>query len=59
MLEPSDYCKLELKYSDVKSYKFVKQYFSDVTILVEAINMYHQKSRIPKDEKSLFDLLKI
>lgn len=28
--KPSDFCKQDLKYADVKSYRFVKDYFSDM-----------------------------
>lgn len=55
--KPSDYCKQNLKYPDVKSYAFVKDYFSDIANLINAIKQYHKKSNIPKQEKSLFDLL--
>ena len=54
---PSDYCKQNLKYPNVKSYKFVKNYFSDIKILLEAIEQYRRKSKIPKKEMTLFALL--
>ena len=33
----SDFCKIDLKMHDVKSYDFVKAYFSDPNTLVRAI----------------------
>lgn len=56
--KPSDYCKTELKYSNVKNYNFVKRYFADVNSLITAIQEYRRISNIPKGEYSLFDLLK-
>lgn len=56
--KPSDYCKEDLKMSDVKSRKFVEDYFSDVNILVAAIREYRRVSNIPEGEYSLCDLLK-
>lgn len=50
------YCKTELNMSDVKSVKFVSDYFSDIDILINSIKKYKElHSR--KDEHSLFDLL--
>ncbi len=56
--KPSEFCKIDLKMPDVKSYHFVKNYFSDPGILVAAIKKYHEMSRIPKGEYTLMDLLK-
>lgn len=58
--KPSDYCKQKLKLSDVKSYDFVKEYFSDVSKLLDAIKKVHsiKKSTIPNDFLTLYDLLK-
>jgi len=55
--KPSDYCKEDLKYPNVKSYKFARDYFSNASILINAIKLYRSKARIPKNEKTLFDLL--
>lgn len=50
------YCKTELNMSDVKSAKFVSDYFSDIDLLINCIKKYKElHSR--KDEYSLFDLL--
>ena len=56
--KPSTFCKEELKMGDVKSYDFVKNYFSDSKILVEAIKKYHEISKVPKGEYTLLDLLR-
>jgi hypothetical protein len=55
--KPSDYCKQNLKYPNVKSYDFVIQYFSNIKILLFAIEQYQRTSKIPKNEKTLFSLL--
>lgn len=55
--KPSDYCKQNLKLSDVKTYQFVKAYFSNLDTLVSAIKIYHQKANIQNKEVTLFDLL--
>ena len=57
--KPSDFCKEDLKMTSVKSYRFVKDYFSDSDILLAAIKKYHEISKIRKGEYTLLDLLKI
>jgi len=57
--KPSDFCKEDLKMTSVKSYSFVKDYFSDPDILLVAIKRYHEISKIRKDEYTLLDLLKM
>ncbi|WP_230399279.1 hypothetical protein [Novisyntrophococcus fermenticellae] len=57
-LKPSDYCKRNLKMKEVKTYSFVKRYFSNPEILMDAIKKYHEMSRIPKGEYTLLDLMK-
>ena len=57
-LKPSIYCKTKLKYKDVKSYEFVKKYFSDIQKLINVLTTYHSKSKSFKDEMSIWDLLK-
>ena len=54
--KPSSFCKENLKMSSVKSYDFVKDYFSSSEILVQAIKTYNQMSKIRKDEYTLLDL---
>lgn len=56
--KPSDFCKQDLGMKDVKSYLFVKNYFSNSDILIAAIKKYTQISKIPKGEYTLLDLLK-
>lgn len=57
--KPSDFCKEDLKMTSVKSYRFVKDYFSDSDILLTSIKKYHEISKIRKGEYTLLDLLKI
>lgn len=56
--KPSEFCKNSLKYSEVKSTKFIEDYFSDIDVLVRAIEEYKRLSKIPKTEICLADLLK-
>lgn len=57
-LKPSSYCKTYLKYKNVKSYDFVKKYFSDIGILVKALHEYRRISKIRGNEITIWDLLK-
>lgn len=57
-LKPSIYCKSILGYAEVKSYHFVKGYFSDITILLHALYEYRRISKVKTDEMCLWDLLK-
>ena len=54
----SVYCKNSIKYKNVKSYEFVREYFSDMHILLNALHEYKRVSKIRKGEKTLWDLLK-
>jgi hypothetical protein len=56
--KPSDFCKTELKLASVKSYDFVKDYFSNTDKLLASINEYKRVSNIPKGEDTLYNLLK-
>ncbi len=56
--KPSSFCKEDLKMADVKSYDFVKDYFSDPMTLVAAIKKYHEMSKVQKAEYTLLDLLR-
>jgi hypothetical protein len=56
--KPSDYCKQNLKYPDVKRYQFVRKYFSDISTLISAIKKYRQKAKVKRGEKTLCDLLR-
>lgn len=56
--KPSDFCKIDLRMRNVKSYEFVKRYFSNPEILVHAIKEYRRIANIPSGEYTLLDLLK-
>ena len=56
--KPSDFCKIDLRMHDVKSYDFVKAYFSNPQNLVDAIEEYRRTENIPKGEYGLSYLLK-
>ena len=56
--KPSEFCKADLRMHNVKSYDFVKDYFSNPLTLVNAIKEYRRTANIPKGEYSLSDLLK-
>ena len=56
--KPSEFCKINLRMHDVKSYDFVKQYFSNPQLLVKVIKEYRRTANIPKGEYSLSDLLR-
>lgn len=56
--KPSIFCKENLKMPSVKSYDFVREYFEDSEILVQAIRKYNEISKIRKGEYTLLDLLK-
>ncbi|MGN0688697.1 MAG: hypothetical protein ACI4KA_11410 [Oscillospiraceae bacterium] len=56
--KPSEYCKSDLRYRNVKSEEFLKDYFSNVDLLVAAILEYRRVSKIQAGERTLADLLK-
>lgn len=56
-LKPSSYCKANLKYKNVKSYDFVKGYFSDIQVLINALHEYQRISKVRRNEMSIWDLL--
>lgn len=56
--KPSDFCKENLKYREVKIYKFISDYFSIPDVLVSAIKKYTEVSCVQKGENTLRDLLK-
>ena len=56
--KPSSFCKEDLKMTEIKSYDFVKNYFSNPMVLVDAIRKYHDMSKVPKGEYTLLDLLR-
>lgn len=56
-LKPSIYCKSILKLNNVKSYDFVKEYFSDMQVLLDALHEYRRVSKVRADEMTIWDLL--
>ncbi len=57
-MKPSDFCKSVLRYSNVKSTDFVRDYFANTSILISALKEYKRVSNIPTGEYALADLLK-
>lgn len=55
--KPSDFCKVDLRLPNVKSTQFIKDYFADTEILIDAIHEYKRVSHIPEGERTLADLL--
>ena len=56
--KPSGFCKEDLRMTEVKSYDFVKDYFSNPKTLLVAIKKYHEMSKVPKGEYTVLDLLR-
>ena len=56
-IKPSEYCKVNLGYGDVKSSEFIKQYFGNVETLVDAICEYKRVTNVLTGENALADLL--
>ena len=56
--KPSEFCKTDLKFGDVKSSEFVKRYFSNIELLIEAIHEYKRVSNVKINETTLADILK-
>ena len=56
--KPSEYCKSVLKYKNVKSPNFVKDFFANPQDLVFCINEYHRVHKQLNNEISLYDLLR-
>lgn len=56
--KPSAFCKEDLRMHSVKSYAFVKDYFSDHVNLIKAIEQYESKAAKGANEKSLVEILK-
>ena len=57
-LKPNEFCKGPLKMRNVKSPGFVKKYFADVNVLMDAIRKYASVSKIGRGEYTLLDLLR-
>ena len=56
--KPSDYCKNVLGIKNVKSPKYIKEYFSDPDYLIDSIKEYNRVHKQKNNEASLYDLLK-
>jgi hypothetical protein len=56
-MKPSEFCKVKMKYHSVKTYQFVRDYFSDVSQLIASIEEYKRISKIRKGEYTLSDLI--
>ncbi len=56
--KPSEYCKVDLQYYDVKSKKFVMRYFENTDTLIDAIKEYKRVSDVRQNERTLADILK-
>ena len=57
-MKPSEYCKTELKYPDVKSETFVREYFANVDVLISAIREYKRVAKVQRNEITIADILK-
>lgn len=56
--KPSEFCKVCLRMRSVKSYEFVKNYFSDPERPIRAIREHRRVANVPSGEYTLSDLLK-
>ena len=56
--KPSEYCKVIFMNENLKSRKWVKEYFKNIDDLVHSIRMYDHVSDVRKGEYTLLDLLK-
>lgn len=56
--KPSNYCKKLFKHQNIKSQKFVSEFFDNPEHLVETIKEYHRLHKQKNNEASLYDLLK-
>ena len=58
-MSPSTFCKQELKKKgNIKSQEYVRNYFSDINILISAIREYKRIKKLKKGEVYLADLLR-
>ena len=55
--KPSEFCVSNLGFKNVKSTAFLKEYFSNVEFLVNAIKEYRRVSDVKRGEYTLADLL--
>lgn len=57
--KPSEYCKIHLKYKQVKKASFVREYFADIDKLKNAIHEYNRITKIKHGEYSLETILAV
>ena len=57
-MKPSEYCKQIFKNENLKSRKWVKEYFRNIDDLLRSIRLYEHVSDVRKGEHTLQDLLK-
>ncbi len=57
-MKPSEFCKIKLRYKNIKNYEFVKAYFTDIDNLIAAIHEYRRISKVHSDEQTFLDLLR-
>lgn len=58
-VSPSTFCKQDLKMKgNIKSQEFVREYFSDINLLINSIHEYKRVKNLKRGEIYLADLLK-
>jgi len=57
-MKPSEYCKQIFKNENLKSRKWVKEYFRIIDNLLRSIRLYEHVSDVRKGEYTLQDLLR-
>lgn len=57
-MRPSDFCKNILGINEVKSPRFIKTYFKNADVLINALKQYKSTRVMQSDEHCLADLLK-
>lgn len=58
-MSPSIFCKQELKIKEnIKSQSYIRDYFSDINVLIDAIREYKRVMELKREEVYLADLLK-
>lgn len=55
--KPSDYCKTNLHMPKIKQYAFIKDYWSDIAALKNAIQEYDLRHKFANNEESLSELI--
>lgn len=57
-MSPSVFCKQELKMKGIKSQQYVRNYFSDIDLLIRTLQEYKRVRSLKRGEVYLADLLK-